>query len=98
VASTGLPERRRIRRQALQVFRDSGQAVFKFVIASDADLAELHALERELELRPVWVMPEGRTRADVLEAMARLSQTAVAHRWNLACRLHTLLWEDERGR
>jgi organic radical activating enzyme len=28
-------------------------------------------------------------------AFVRLSG---AHRWNLACRLHTLLWEDERGR
>jgi 7-carboxy-7-deazaguanine synthase len=44
--------RRRINPEALRALVATGRAVFKFVTSSIADL------QREFDLRPVWVMPE----------------------------------------
>lgn len=98
LASSGLPAPRRIRPATLERFRDSGRAVFKFVVADATDLAELCTLEKDLALRPIWVMPEGAGRTEVLEALPRLAEHALTHGWNIACRLHTLMWGDTRGR
>ncbi|HEY6797077.1 MAG TPA: 7-carboxy-7-deazaguanine synthase QueE [Kineosporiaceae bacterium] len=98
LGSSGVPRARRLRPAALRDFRDTGRAVFKFVVADEQDLAELCALERDCDLSPVWVMPEGITRDDVLAGLSFLADHAVARGWNLACRLHTLLWGDTRGR
>lgn len=97
LAGSGMPRQRRIRPRALRYFRDSGSAVFKFVIASPEDVQELEDLERELDLSPVWVMPEGRSRAGVLGCLTPLADHAVARGWNITCRLHTLIWGDARG-
>lgn len=97
LANSGMPRRRRLRPQALRYFRDSGRAVFKFVLASPDDVRELADLERELELSPIWVMPEGRSRANVLDGLTALADQAVVRGWNISCRLHTLIWGDERG-
>ncbi len=98
LASSGIPAERRIRPGALRALRDTGRAVFKFVIADDTDIAELAALQTQLGQAPVWVMPEGRTEHAVLVGLRALSGPALAHGWHLTPRLHVLLWGDERGR
>lgn len=97
LTSSGMSRQRRIRPQALRCFQNSGKAVFKFVVASPDDLRELVDLERELDLAPVWVMPEGASRASVLEGLAILADQAIGHGWNITCRLHTLIWGNARG-
>jgi organic radical activating enzyme len=98
LAGSGVPAARRIRPRALRALRDCGQAVFKFVIACDADIAELAALQRDFGLAAVWVMPEGRTAQAVLDGARALVGPALAHGWHLTLRLHVQLWGDERGR
>ncbi len=79
---------------------EQGHAAFKFV-ARNADevdgaaaVAERIGLRREL----VWIMPEG-TNADQVVGTHRLIAPRVAHYgFNTTTRLHTLLWDDERGR
>jgi 7-cyano-7-deazaguanosine (preQ0) biosynthesis protein QueE len=98
LAGSGIDRSRRIRPAVLRGFAACGKAVFKFVIADDADVHELAGLEQDLDLAPIWVMPLGRDPGQVLDAGRRLAPVALAHGWNLTTRLHVLLWGDERGR
>lgn len=97
LASSGVPAGRRIRPGVLRSLRDSGNAVFKFVISGGADIAELAGLQAELGLGPIWVMPQGVTESGVLAGLRALAGPALEHGWNLTTRLHVLLWGDERG-
>jgi organic radical activating enzyme len=94
----GMTESRRIDAVALRAFVSSGKAVFKFVITAPNDLEEVTALEQRFGLAPVWVMPEGTTREEILSRMSWLGEEALARGWNLSGRLHVLLWGDQRGR
>lgn len=89
---------RRVRARPLAALRDSGKAVFKFVIAGDDDIAELLQLQNQHKLAPVWVMPQGVTEQAVLAGLRTLAEPALRHGWNLTPRLHVLLWGDQRGR
>ncbi|NKY96631.1 7-carboxy-7-deazaguanine synthase QueE [Nocardiopsis alborubida] len=98
LAGSAVPYTQRIRPQALRRYMSSGKAVFKFVAADRDDLEEVAALERDLGLAPIWIMPEGTTAEAVLERGRELADPVLERGWNLTTRLHTLLWGDERGR
>jgi 7-carboxy-7-deazaguanine synthase len=98
LAGSGIPEARRIRPGALRALRDSGNAVFKFVISGDDDIVELVRVQDQLRLAPIWVMPQGITAPAVVAGLRALAAPALAHGWNLTPRLQVLLWGDERGR
>jgi 7-carboxy-7-deazaguanine synthase len=89
---------RRINPAALQALAATGKAVFKFVVTGPADLAEIDHLQAELELDPVWVMPEGTATERVLAVMREVADDVLARGWHLTSRLHVLLWGDTRGR
>lgn len=95
---SGMPAGRRIRDGALRALAGSGNARFKFVAASLADLEEIAGLQAAYGLDPVWVMPEGTSSTTVLAGMRLLADEVIARGWNLSPRLHDLLWEDARGR
>jgi 7-carboxy-7-deazaguanine synthase len=98
LANSGVDRDRRIRPAALAALRDTGRAVFKFVVADESDLEEVAALADQHDLAPVWIMPEGTDPATVTERARRLADPVLARGWNLTSRLHVLLWGDQRGR
>lgn len=98
LANSGVPLDKRIRPDALDALVASRRAVFKFVVASEADLDEVAELVAAHALRPVWIMPEGTDPTVLLERARALAQPVLDRGWNLAGRLHVLLWGDERGR
>jgi 7-carboxy-7-deazaguanine synthase len=98
LSGSGIDESRRLIPDALTALASTGKAVFKFVICHQAELAEVSALESELGLAPVWVMPEGITDQAILDRMRTLADTALERGWGLSPRLHVLLWGDQRGR
>ncbi|WP_327167711.1 MULTISPECIES: 7-carboxy-7-deazaguanine synthase QueE [Streptomyces] len=83
---------------ALRALSESGKARFKFVISHPADLVEAAELVERFALNEVWVMPEGVSSKAVLDGMREMAEDALRRGFNLSPRLHTLLWEDERGR
>ncbi|MFC5904088.1 7-carboxy-7-deazaguanine synthase QueE [Streptomyces zhihengii] len=83
---------------ALRALAESGKARFKFVISHPGDLVEAAELVERFALSEVWVMPEGVSSKAVLDGMREMAQEALRLGFNLSPRLHTLLWEDERGR
>lgn len=98
LANSGMPFERRIDPEALRAFAKSGKAVFKFVVDTPDDLAEIAELEAAYGIAPIWVMPLGVTADQVLSRARTLAEDVLARGWNLTTRLHVLLWGDIRGR
>lgn len=98
LANSGVAHADRIRPPALAALRDTGRAIFKFVVQDQSDLDEIAALADEHDLAPVWVMAEGTDAATLTERARRLAQPVLDRGWNLTPRLHVLLWGDQRGR
>lgn len=100
LANSSVTAARRVNAVAIRQFVSSGRAVFKFVVASPAELDEIAGLQRSYELPAdrIWVMPEGTTSQKVLDGLRLLADPVLERGWNLTPRLHTLLWENSRGR
>jgi 7-carboxy-7-deazaguanine synthase len=98
LANSGMPAARRLRPKAIRSLASTGKAVWKFVVTSPADLDEITQLQQRYGLDPIWVMPEGTTSDQILGRMRELAEPVLTRGWNLTPRLHTLLWEDARGR
>ncbi len=97
LAHSGDPEDRRIVGPALAALAAVPGTAFKFVCRTEADLDEVGALVERYGIGPVWVMPEGRTRAALDRSLVRLRDPVMARGWNLTTRLHIMLWGDRRG-
>ena len=98
LANSGMPAPRRLCPEAIRALASSGKAIWKFVATGSDDLDEIAELRQRYGLDPVWVMPEGTTSGQILRRMRELADPVLARGWNLTPRLHTLLWEDARGR
>lgn len=98
LASFGVKETKSIVPAALEAFVASGQAAFKFVASTMADLDRIAELAGAHQIAPVWVMPEGTT-PEVITATTRVLADAVAARhWHFTTRLHVLAFAEARGR
>lgn len=77
-----------------------GDAVLKYVVRDAADVDAAVGAAGELGAAPgqVWVMPEGRTVAELAARWPVIAERA-AH-WGVGAthRLHVLAWGDQRGR
>ncbi|MFE7576913.1 7-carboxy-7-deazaguanine synthase QueE [Streptomyces sp. NPDC057521] len=98
LTNSGVPREQRISAPALKALRESGQAVFKFVVQGPQDLAEVDEIVSEFQLGSVYVMPEGTTPEKIITGMQDLVPHLIERSWSLTPRLHVLLWGDERGR
>jgi 7-carboxy-7-deazaguanine synthase len=98
LANSGMPAARRLRPDAIRALVSTHKAVWKFVVTGPGDLDEITELQQHYGLDPVWVMPEGTTSGQILHRMRELADPVLARGWNLTTRLHTLLWDDARGR
>lgn len=97
------PRSKRIKPRVLKLWEalaDRGQAAFKFVCSTPADLALVAEVVEEVGIsdRHVWVMPEGTEPEDVLTRHRELADAIEGRGWNTTTRLHTLLYGQERGR
>jgi 7-carboxy-7-deazaguanine synthase len=98
LGNSGVRGRHRLRQPVLRALVESGSAIFKFVVERASDLDEIAAVEGELDLRPIWVMPQAQTPEQVMTVMRDIAAPVLARGWNLTTRLHVLLWGAARGR
>lgn len=100
LASSGNAERARQRPAALQWFAARPNAHLKFVMTSDADVAEVGELVEALGLPRARVLlsPEGVDATTLAERSRWLAERCQAHGYRLGTRLHVFLWGSERGR
>lgn len=99
LAHSGNPRELAIRAEALAVFVASGQAWFKFVIATPGDVDEVARLAEahQLPASRIFLMPEGRDAASLRARMAWLAPLCLARGYSLSDRLHIHLSGDTRG-
>ncbi len=85
---------------ALEWFAACPSAFFKFVVAAEADVEEVHAFRRRYALPAdhVLLMPEGRDPATINRRSWWLAERCLEHGYRFTSRLHILLWGDQRGR
>lgn len=100
LASSGNAERARQRPAALAWFASRPEATFKFVLTSEADVAEVRELAAALDLprERVSLMPEGTDAATIASRSRWLADECRQYGYRLGTRLHVFLWGSERGR
>ena len=92
-----------IRRRKPHILRQLARfngARFKFVVQDEDDLAEIDQLVQtfRIPVNCVWVMPEGRSRAELDDRLGWLTTLAIERQYNVSDRLHVRLWGNVRGR
>ncbi len=78
----------------------SQKPIYKFVVCHLRDLADIKLYQKRYEVPSdrIYIMPEGVTRKDQLESMNDgLIAEIIELGYNLAPRLHVLIWNDKKG-
>lgn len=94
-----LPENTTIVPEALVAIAATGRADFKFVIQNADDIAELR--EKFLPYLPhdrIMLMPEGATAKQQERMTPIVMDLCRRHNFRFGSRLHTLAWDNQRGR
>ena len=102
LGNSGDPAKRRLKPKALEWFAQAchtRSCAFKFVAETPADLDEADDLVNRyfIPRQSVWIMPEGRDTATILDRARILESHILSRRFNLSLRQHVLLHGDERG-
>ncbi|MFM5906388.1 MAG: 7-carboxy-7-deazaguanine synthase QueE [Novosphingobium sp.] len=99
LAHSGNPRDLALRPEALRAFSADPRATFKFVIASEADLAEMREIAEAYAIPSsrIWLMPEGRDSATIRERGVWLADYCSKNELNFSDRLHIHLFGDTRG-
>lgn len=102
LTNSGVVAGKRIKPETLYWFARhtaTGRVGFKFVCRTERDVDEVHDFVTEFRIPPesVWIMPEGQTPQDVLTHHRLIIPRAVRYGYNTTTRLHTLLWNNDRG-
>ena len=94
---TELHENRRIDVDVLKAF-PWGKSFLKFVINDTAeDVPEIQSLIEHLE-HPVWLMPEGGTKDELIAHSPEVEKLCAEYNWNFTTREHILMFDGERGK
>lgn len=88
---------KRINHKALKSFIP-GKTYFKFVMSSKYDMKEILDLHTIYQNFPVYLMPQGVTREEILENSEQVVQLALVNNFMFTTRLHILLWGQTRGK
>lgn len=103
LTNSGVAYAKRVRPEALAWFADrartSGDVAFKFVVQTTDCLDEISDLAHTFGIPTgaIWCMGEGQEPAENTLHLIDVADAAIARRWNVTPRLHTLLWGTARG-
>jgi 7-carboxy-7-deazaguanine synthase len=98
LAHSGVAVDKRVRPQAIAAFRDSN-AWFKFVVATEGDVAEVLEIQVAYRLpsNRILLMPLGLRREEQLARMPAVIGWCRRHGFRFSPRLHILVWGPKRG-
>ncbi len=98
LASSGVPESRRLRDDAIVSFRELG-AWFKFVVAAERDVDEVLVIQSRYALPSsrILLMPLGMRREEQAAVMPTVVDWCRRYGFRFSPRLHILLWGPRRG-
>jgi organic radical activating enzyme len=84
---------------ALGTLVKSPRVVLKLVVESDKDLEEVRSLQQryEIDADRIWIMPRGRTAADVARIGEAIVRRIIESGYNYSPRLHLALFGEVQG-
>ena len=99
LAHSGNPAALALIPERLAAWAAEPRALFKFVIATPADLDDVRTLAQTFPIVPerLFVMPEGTDSATLRERARWLAEAAMQAGWRFTDRLHIHLYGDTRG-
>lgn len=99
LAHSGNPQDLALVPERLAAWAKDHRAFFKFVVTTPQDLEEIAALAEAHAIPPerLYVMPEGRDPAALVERGRWLAAETLARGWRYTDRLHIHLYGDTRG-
>lgn len=94
-----VPEKERIKSNAIEFFAASEKTNFKFVIDEKADLTEVLLLISEYKIahRKVYLMPQGMTPDVLRQKQQWLVEVCKEHGFNFTDRMHIHIYGNKRG-
>jgi 7-carboxy-7-deazaguanine synthase len=98
LSSSGVSKQLAFDVDALKVLAEC-DSTFKFVVSDEVDLMDVDTFLSLVPLtaQRVHLMPEGRTRTEILDKLPWLFDVCATRGWNLSPRLHVLAFNDKRG-
>lgn len=99
LGNSGVEEKLRLRPTVLRSLLETGKADLKFVVATEADLAEVDRLATELGVDPerVFLMPRAASVADLDRAGGWVADACLQRGFRYSDRLHLRLFGAKRG-
>ena len=99
LSNSEVAEEGRIVPKAMRYFSANERAVFKFVIGTEKDLLEVHALEENYGVAAsrIFLMPLGTTDHETKLHHAWISELCLQYGYRFSPRLHLSLYGDGRG-
>jgi 7-carboxy-7-deazaguanine synthase len=97
--NSGVDRGLRLRREALAFFAQSPKSVFKFVIASGSDVAQVRELATEHGIDPdrIYLMPRASSPAALTELAPSVAEVCLAQGYRFSDRLHIHLFGNRPG-
>lgn len=92
-----IPKARRLVPYALEQLSACGKANFKFVVCSEADAEQALELVKQFNMQDVALMPEARTKEELLAHSTLVKQLAVKYGFDFTTRLSIMLSGTKRG-
>lgn len=92
-----VPLIKRIKLDILRKLADCTKVNFKFVICDDADIEQVERLVNECGMKDVSLMPEARTKEELLDHSMKVKRLAENHGFVFTTRLSILLAGTTRG-
>lgn len=95
--NSGNDKHLRERSHVLRALGLNPKFTFKFVISKDEDIEEVLRLVREYGLTQVYLMPEGRTKEELLSREGSVKELCSQHGFTYTPRQHVILWGTKRA-
>lgn len=89
-------EDKRIVRLAIESY-PFPKSIFKFVVMGEEDMYEINYLHKHFPFFKVYLMPQGRTREDVIKNSEIVVKNCIEYNYTYSPRLHIMLWDMKRG-
>ena len=100
LSNSGMEEKLRLKPEALRHLAAHPDTVFKFVVCSQSDLAEVGEIRDSFGIpsNRIILMPEGRDPATLQKRSLWLADICRDHGYRFSPRLHVLLWGNKRAK
>jgi organic radical activating enzyme len=99
LANSKVAMKKRVLPKVIKWFAQCEKANFKFVVAAESDLDEIHELREQFHIAPknIYLMPEGATSVELRARESWLVERCKQYGFHFTTRLHIHIYGDKKG-